>query len=113
MALGMQTPWGAARTEQQLDKGVFLVKTDKHGGLLIEQAIAATLLSERALRIGKVWEQFFAFEQEHDMMVVFYEHPELYPWVEEDLTEKFAEDSLREHHPDYFTPEGGTSSTAG
>ena len=113
MATGMLTPWGVAHIKQQLDEGVFLIKTAEHGGLLIEQEIAATLLSERALRIGKVWESFLAFEQDHDMMVVLYERPELYPWVEEDLTEKFAEDSLHAHHPDYFTPEGGPSSAAG
>ena len=113
MSTGMLTPWGVAHTRQQLDEGVFLVKTAEHGGLLIEQAIAAEMLSERALRIGTVWEGFLAFEQDHDMMVVLYEHSELYPWVEEDLTEKFAEDSLRAHHPEYFTPEGGTYSTAG
>jgi hypothetical protein len=36
------------------------------------------------------------------MMVVLYEHPELYPWVEEELTATFAEESLRRHHPEYF-----------
>ena len=105
MAAGMLTPWGVARTKQQLDEGIFLVKTAEHGGLLIEQAVATQMLSERALCIGKVWEDFLSFEQDHDMMVVLYEHPELYPWVEEELTEKFAEDSLRTHHPDYFTTE--------
>jgi hypothetical protein len=38
------------------------------------------------------------------MVVVFYEHPELYPWVEEELTEKLAADTLRLSCPEYFEP---------
>jgi hypothetical protein len=100
---GMQTPWGVAHMRQQLDEGVFLVQTETYGGLLIEANKARTLLSEKARNIGQLWNDFFAFEQDYDMMVVFYEHPELYPWVEEELTLKFAEDSLRSYHPGYFT----------
>ncbi|GHO95844.1 hypothetical protein KSF_058920 [Reticulibacter mediterranei] len=100
----MQTPWGTSQMTQQLENGVFWVETATHGGLLIENAQAKTMLSEKALEIGQSWHDFIAFEQEHDMMVVFYEHPEWYPWVEEELTEKLAEDSLRQHHPQYFGP---------
>lgn len=104
MTGGMQTPWGVAQMRQQLDEGIFLVQTETHGGVLIEAGKARTLLSEKARQIGQRWNDFFIFEQDYDMMVVFYEHPELYPWVEEELTLKFAEDSLRLYHPDYFTP---------
>jgi hypothetical protein len=103
MAGGMQTPWGVAQMRQQLDEGVFLVQTEEHGGLLIDADKARTLLSEKARKIGQLWNEFFAFEQDYDMMVVFYEHPEFYPWVEEELTLKFAEDSLHRYHPNYFT----------
>jgi Domain of unknown function (DUF7007) len=102
MSGSMQTPWGAALTTQQLDDGVFWVETAEHGGILIEAAQAKTLLSDKALTIGQPWQNFMAYEQEYDMMVIFYEHPEWYPWVEEELTEKLAEDSLRQHHPTYF-----------
>lgn len=101
---GMQTPWGVTQMREQLDEGVFLVQTETHGGLLIEADKARTLLSEKARSIGQRWNDFLAFEQDYDMMVVFYEHPELYPWVEEELTLKFAEDSLRHYHPNYFAP---------
>lgn len=102
MVGGMHTPWGDAQTKQQLDEGIFLVQTAQHGGLLVKISRAKELLSEKAVKIGIPWNDFLAFEQDHDMMVVFYEHPELYPWVEEELTAKFAEDSLRQHHPEYF-----------
>lgn len=101
----MQTPWGVAITTQSLDEGVYWVETAEHGGILIEVTQAKTVLSEKALRIGKPWHDFLAFEQAYDMMVVFYEHPEWYPWVEDELIEKLAEDSLRQHHAEYFTPE--------
>ena len=103
MTGGMQTPWGVAQTRHQLDEGVFLVQTEEHGGILIDAKKADALLSEKARDIGQRWYSFLAFEQDYDMMVVFYEHPELYPWVEEELTCKFAEESLHAHHPDYFT----------
>lgn len=98
----MSTPWGRALTRQELAEGVFWVETAEHGGLLIETIQARTLLSDKALKVGQPWESFLAYEQEYDMMVVFYEHPELYPWVEEELTEKLAADSLHLHHPEYF-----------
>lgn len=100
----MHTPWGVAQETQQLEEGVFWVETAGYGGLLIETAQAKATLSEKALRIGRPWHDFIAFEQEHDMMVVFYEHPEWYLWAEEELTEKLAEDSIRQHHPQYFSP---------
>jgi len=81
---------------------VFWVETAEHGGLLIEAERAQTFLSEQALTIGRRWENVLVYEQEHDMPVVFYEHPELYPWAEEDLTEKLAAESLRLFHPEYF-----------
>ena len=98
----MSTPWGVALIKQQLDDGVFFVQTVEHGGLLIDARRASELLSARARTIGKHWNEFLVFEQDVDIMVVFYEHPELYPWVEDDLLEKVAEDNLRKGHPDYF-----------
>ena len=102
MTGGMHTPWGVADTKQQLDEGVFWVQTAAHGGILIDISKATAILTDKAISIGKRWNDFLAFEQDHDMMVVFYEHPEFYPWVEVELTEKFAEDSLRRNHPEYF-----------
>lgn len=99
---GMYTPWGVAQTQQQLDSGVFWVTTAEHGGILIEQETARATLSEKALRIGRPWHDFVAFGQEDEMMVVLYEQPEWYPWIEEDLTIRFAEDFLRRSHPEYF-----------
>src|SRR5215469_5637739 len=100
-------PWGTALSSQKLAEGVFWVETAEHGGVLIEAVRARTLLSEYALKIGQPWENFLVYEQEHDLPVVFYEHPELYPWVEEDLTKKLAADSLRLSHPDSFGLEPG------
>lgn len=99
---GMHTPWGKAHLQRQLDTGVFWVEVGEYGGLLIEYTTATELLSEKALSIGQRWYDFLAFEQEKDMMVVFYEHPELYPWMEEELAEQLAEECLRRDHPDYF-----------
>ncbi len=105
MVNDIYTPWGKADTQWQLDEGIFLVETPEHGGLLVECAKAETVLSEKARRIGKLWNNFLAFEQDADMLVVFYEHPDLYPWMEEELAGQFAEEGLRREHPDYFAEE--------
>jgi hypothetical protein len=99
----METPWGSSQTQQQLDEDVFLLTTAEAGGLLIRREKALRDLSEKARTIGIPWHDFFAFAQDDSMMVVFYEHPEWYPWVEEELTVQFADESLRRHHPEYFT----------
>ena len=103
------TPWGTALSSEKLIEGVFWAETATNGGLLIEARWAQTFLSEYALKIGQAWKNFLVYEQERDMPVVFYEHPELYPWAEEDLTENLAADSLRLSHPEYFhQPLSGT-----
>ncbi|HEY0753703.1 MAG TPA: hypothetical protein VGD98_07065 [Ktedonobacteraceae bacterium] len=110
-------PWGIALTSEKLAEGVFWIETAENGGLLIEIEWGQTFLSENALKIGQPWENLLVYEQEHDMPVVFYEHPELYLWTEEDLTAKLAADSLRISHPEYFNQSPScaqqTSSLAG
>ena len=99
---GMLTPWGIALTVSLLEHGIMWVQTEEHGGVLFEQAQANMLLSRQAIKLGIQWHEFIAFEQDEAIQVVFYEHPELYPWAEEDLIQQLAEESLRRTHPDYF-----------
>ncbi len=99
---GMPTPWGAALTVSLLEHGILWVQTAEHGGVLFDQAQVRILLSPQAIRLGVQWHEFIAFEQDEAIQVVFYEHPELYPWAEEDLIQQLAEESLRRTHPDYF-----------
>lgn len=98
----MQTPWGESTKNQQLEKGVFWVTTNDAGGILVEIQRAQALLSAKARSIGQLWYDFLAFEQDHAMLVVFYEQPHLYPWIEVELSAKLAEDCLRCDYPDYF-----------
>ena len=98
----MYTPWGVAQSVELLDDGVFWVQPQEHGGLLIESSKAETLLSAKAIAIGKVWNTFLTFEEDDAMLVVFYEHPELYPWAEEELIHTLAEECLHRVYPDYF-----------
>jgi hypothetical protein len=98
----MQTPWGSAISAQELAVGILWIETALHGGLLIEAARARIFLSERALQIGQAWGHYLVYEQDKAMPVVFYEHPELYPWVEEELTAGLASDYLHLTYPEYF-----------
>ena len=99
---GMPTPWGVALTVSLLDDGIFWVQTAEHGGVLLEHMQVETLLSPKAMTLGMEWHEFLAFEQDDAMQVVFYEHPELYPWAEEDLVQPLAEACLRRTYPHYF-----------
>ena len=98
----MYTPWGVAQSVELLDEGVYWVQPQAHGGLLIEQTRAEKLLSAKAIAIGKWWNAFLTFEEDDAMLVVFYEHPELYPWAEEELIHTLAEECLHRVYPDYF-----------
>ncbi len=98
----ISNPWGKALSLQQLAEGVFWVETAHNGGLLVAIEWAQTFLSENARKIGRAWKNLLIYEQERDMPVVFYEHPELYPWAEAELTKKLAADSLRLSHAEYF-----------
>lgn len=98
----MLTPWGVAVAVHLLDEDVFWVQTTEHDGLLIQHTKAEMLLSARAMALGKWWNTFLTFEQDDTMLVVFYEHPELYPWAEEDLIKPLAEECLHSFYPDYF-----------
>ena len=99
---GMPTPWGDALMVHLLAEDIYWVQTEEHGGLLLEQAQAEALLSPNARTLGTWWNEFLTFEQDDALLVVFYEHPELYPWAEEDLIQPLAETYLRAAHPDYF-----------
>lgn len=103
MLEGMRTPWGAVQTTLTLADGVFWVQTPEQGGILIERTTATQLLTEKAQYLATAWENFLAFAEDREMSIVFYEHPEFYPWAEEELTKEIAEQSLREECPDYFT----------
>ncbi len=102
MQEGMPTPWGVALMVHVLDDGIFWVQTAEHGGLLLEQIHVEALLSPKARTLGTWWHDFLTFEQDDALLVVFYEHPELYPWAEENLIQPLAETYLRATHPDYF-----------
>ena len=102
MQEGMLTPWGVALMVHVLDDGIFWVQTAEHGGVLLEQPQAEELLSAKARVLGIWWHEFLSFEQDDTLLVVFYEHPELYPWAEENLIQPLAESYLRANHLDYF-----------
>lgn len=102
MQEGMLTPWGVALMVHVLDDGIFWVQTAEYGGVLLEQTQAGSLLSPKARALGTWWHEFLTFEQDDALLVVFYEHPDLYPWAEENLIHPLAETYLRATHPDYF-----------
>jgi hypothetical protein len=97
-----QTPWGTALTTEKLGDGILWVETSTNGGILIETNLASSLLSARVLKLGQSWQNCLAFEHGNGLLAIFYEHPELYPWIEPELTEKISADCLHVEYPEYF-----------
>jgi hypothetical protein len=57
----MQTPWGKSDFKTVYQRGISFVNTPGHGGLQISKALAAKILSDKAIRVagqelgGYVW----------------------------------------------------------
>jgi hypothetical protein len=89
------------------NNGVFCVTTDRHGGILIREDVAPTLLSPQAIKIGESDGTYLCFEEDCAASAPLYEHPEWYRWYadhekpEAEVKQEEAE-QLRRWYPEYF-----------
>lgn len=75
----MYTPWGHADGQHSVARGVWVVDTPSHGGIMIRTRTAERVLSDAARVIGELWgrdHEWLAFEEDCAYAVVVYEHPE-------------------------------------
>ncbi len=100
----MSIPWGEADCEEAVAPGVYWVGTAGHGGILVEKSRARELLSERAIKIGRSWGLYLAYEEDCDAYAVYYEHPEYCTWMKAEEMKKLAEENLHRWNPAYFNP---------
>lgn len=90
----MNTPWGNSDYQKTLTRGLTIVGTPRHGGVMVSEGFAKNNLSisarERAIKFGG----YYAFEEDCDMAMVIFELPEYF--VREDKTlEEVKESALK------------------
>lgn len=69
----MSTPWGAIQSQVSLARGVRWVNTASHGGFLISQRFANLHFSPAAVKRGKQWGAYLAFEEDCDATIILFE----------------------------------------
>ena len=74
----MLTPWGVASHQTHITNDVWFVETARHGGILVRQRVAHTLLSPEAIARGKSWGSWLVYEEDCDWALFAYEQPLLY-----------------------------------
>lgn len=72
------SPWGAIQDSTTIEKGVRWVSTASHGGLMVTNEAAKTLLSARAIESVHCTESstHVCFEEDCEYAIAFFEHPE-------------------------------------
>lgn len=99
------SPWGRVQEATTICRGVRMVETAGHGGLMIAPGAAKKYLSLKAREVAERYSSYYCFEEDCLCNVVFLERPE---WLEallpncevsrEELTE-----SVRRWVPLYFS----------
>jgi len=108
----MLTPWGVSSHQTHITDGAWFVETARHGGILVRQRMAHTLLSPEAIARGMSWGSWLAFEEDCDWSLFAYEQPLLYaaacteqgyPSRTAEEIQQAARECLLLWHPDYLT----------
>ena len=90
----MQTPWGYADRVIALARGVTDVSTPSHGGIIVTKRWGEANLSEAARDNGMKFMDGWAFEEDCKWVIVYNEHPELFPAINENGNREAAESAL-------------------
>lgn len=67
------SPWGTIQTQTVLARGVRWVNTASHGGFLISRTFAEAYLSPAAVKRGKDWNGYLAYEEDCDATIILFE----------------------------------------
>jgi hypothetical protein len=67
------SPWGQIDSSKQITRGVRLVGTPGHGGIMVTRNFAATHLSSSAIARGEVYGNYVCYEEDCDYAIVEYE----------------------------------------
>ncbi len=83
------SPWGAIQDSTQIEKGVRWVSTASHGGLMLTNEAAKSLLTPRALEAVHCTQSstHVCFEEDCEYAIAFFEHPEWKRFLDQDCLE--------------------------
>lgn len=73
------SPWGRVQDATTIKRGVRLVETAGHGGLMIAPGVAKKELSQAARDLALRYSGYYCYEEDCLCEVAFLEHPE---WLE-------------------------------
>ncbi len=102
------SPWGEVQDCETLCRGIYLVTTPGHGGILVEHE-STLYLTTAARKCGFRDGGYLCFEEDCDEQVVLRELLDKKLWqipsrvTDPKAFEKAINDSLQEYHPEYWT----------
>lgn len=77
--MAQATIWGAAQSKRALCRGVHLVETARHGGLLISKVAVKKYMPEEIYARMPYEYGYYHFEEDADLNLPFFFSPELIP----------------------------------
>lgn len=100
------SPWGTVEHCTEWGHGIFVVDTDRHGGMMIPERLAEQILTPEAIRIaGEAENGYYCFEEDADMWIPALELFDKGVIEEQDDWRpgfyRLMEESARLHHVDY------------
>lgn len=90
----MNTPWGRADHQETLTRGLTIVSTPRHGGVMISKGFAEKNLSEVAIKKALIYNNYLAYEEDCDMSIIIFELPQYFT-KENETIEEIAEEAKR------------------
>jgi hypothetical protein len=104
----VNTPWGISDSKTTLARGVSWVGTPSHGGFLVTKTAANKLLSAAAIKRGREFGAYLAFEEDCDAAIVLLELPQVLrlKWSTSVPTKEALVKSLSMWHADYLLEHG-------
>jgi hypothetical protein len=69
----MKTPWGKSDSKIIVKRGLSFVTTPSHGGFMVSKAYAGKHFSKAAIKRGKEYGSYLAYEEDCDYAVVVWE----------------------------------------
>jgi hypothetical protein len=75
----MYTPWGKADYIKHITRGLTIVETESHGGIMISKGFAKRNLSRAAFKRGFLYDNYCCFEEDCAAYLVIWELPQYFP----------------------------------
>ena len=91
--MSTSTIWGAAQSVENLCRGVRLVFTARHGGLLVSKGFAEKHIPQSVLEKIPFRDNYYQFEEDCDLHLVFFFYP---PLAEKAMLSLYPEKSKSE-----------------